>query len=167
MSPARPTQGVERAIRLWEKWDEAVRRGGRPLDLLRGLADEQLVDLLAGAGPGRRYELDLIKTELRNRMHRARVDVEEMAERAEAVVDRLHKAVEMARDEVHETELRVAGHMAEEHGETVTAETQQAMSGSFTVEAMNQAVKEVDELRDRAVRAKEATQPPRRDGDGI
>ncbi|HWH08144.1 MAG TPA: hypothetical protein VNX21_03025 [Candidatus Thermoplasmatota archaeon] len=85
----------------WQRWDEAVRAGERPVDFLPLLTDESIVELLAsGDVHARRYELNLLAVEMLNRLARFRrylgEAVEESAHAINAACEQADHAVRAA-----------------------------------------------------------------------
>lgn len=56
--------------KLWAQWDERIAAGDPPPKILREFKDEDLVEILGGESTfDRRYDRDIIATELLNRLH--------------------------------------------------------------------------------------------------
>lgn len=68
-APHPPSMGDRRFDRLWEAWDARLGAGGSRLDMIKGLTERELAELLAAdAGAGRSLERNIVATELTNRL---------------------------------------------------------------------------------------------------
>lgn len=62
----------ERARAAWREWDDAIRQGQRPSDILPLMSDERIIDLLMALPSERRVERDVLAAEAHNRLVRRR-----------------------------------------------------------------------------------------------
>lgn len=103
---------MQRFEGTWRAWDAHARAGERAVDLLLRLSDESLIELLASAGDGRRYERNLIATEILNRMRWLRRELSETASLADEAVEESRRAAAAAAQSVHESEAENLEHGA-------------------------------------------------------
>ena len=148
----------------WQRWDEDVRNGVSPPELLARLSDETMLELLAsGGGAERRYERNVLATEILNRLRRLRRDLAEAT--AEAVgaigetVDSAHDAARAAqrseRSIVRHFDVRGDEEVADERGAA-----RAATGATAVVEARAERLLESQRgLRDLAARAHRLARP--------
>lgn len=93
----------DRARASWREWDEAVRAGRRPADILPTLSDEQIIDLLMSLESERKLERDVLATEAHNRLVRRRRALRRLATEASEAFQRVRDAMARAWPEVEAT----------------------------------------------------------------
>ena len=70
-APKEENVGDRRFDRHWDAWDARLASGEQRLDVLKGLTERELAELLAAdAGAGRKLERNVVATELTNRLAR-------------------------------------------------------------------------------------------------
>ena len=79
--------------RLWVEWDRLIEAGRNPVDLLRELLDDDILRLLASGGDARRYEHDILMTELHNRLVRAQRELDAATEAVVLVNERIREHI--------------------------------------------------------------------------
>lgn len=97
----------------WRRWDAAVASGERPADFIPRLNDEALVQLLACGDPAsRRYELDVLCTEILNRLRRMREALGDVAQAAEHSIGAALDEAEAASGAIDETVASIEAHIS-------------------------------------------------------
>ena len=139
----------------WGKWDAAVRSGERPEAVLPRLSDESCIELLASGDPAsRRYELNLLATELLNRLARLRRTLHDASEEAGRRVGEALAAADEAVEEALATEAAINDHLAVRQ-DLVGREAEHAEEAARRAERVREALRRTDEAKDRLVRVAE------------
>lgn len=133
----------------WERWDTAIAEGERALDFLPRLSDIALIQLLAAADPVvRRYECDVICTELLNRLIRLRNALGEVAHAADHHIDNAIEEAKEASAAIHHTVASVDAH-TRVRGDEVANETETAEAAAAASERVLGALEDTEDARRR------------------
>lgn len=127
---------TNRFERSWEEWDERIGDGAQPREMLADLSSEKIMQLLAGAGSERRYERDILATEVMNRLVRARHNVDDSMENVADLLGDVQSQGQRTREDVHKTEEVVARLQGSEALGTDSAQELTAHSASAIVETL-------------------------------
>lgn len=117
--------------RIWREWDEALKAGKKPHDILADLTDESLLAHIATAGPGRKYETRLLRTEALRRITTAR---RRESGTVDAEAQRIRRALDDAAAEIHAEETVVENRVRAEGREPPTPETDLVHAASQEIE---------------------------------
>lgn len=153
-----------RFARLWDTWDARRAAGERAADILRAAKDEELVEILAGESTeNRKYERDIIATELLNRLSSRFREQPVSADAAADSAQSSHKAAEEGQEAIHRAEgiLKSTGHY--DLGASVSASADRSLAATqaalnAATEAARSARKSVAQSRAGVELAEEAAQ---------
>lgn len=96
---------TDRFAELWIRWDERVRTRADVPKFLAEAKDEDLIELLAGAtARDRKYERDVVATEILNRLGRRHSDLPAAAERVLSSADAAYDAAARGQKAIHTAE---------------------------------------------------------------
>lgn len=113
---------TDRFAKLWEQWDGNVRHRGDVPEFLKNAKDEDLVELLAATSPTtRKYERDIIATEVLNRLHRRHHDLPNAASEVLNAAEIAYDAAAEGQRAIHAAEGILKAQGEQELGETVSA----------------------------------------------
>lgn len=135
----------------WRRWDDAIREGKQPTEFLPQISDDSLVELLAGGDiRARRYEMDIVATEILNRLRRTREGLHQAAIAATVGIDNVDRAAHRALNAVKRSESAILDHLAERNdvvanepeaaGAAVSAAQETAEKVTHAVEAKEKIV---------------------------
>lgn len=166
-----PKGCVRRLEGQWRTWDSAVRNGEKPHDFLPRLSYERLVDLLASGDPTeRRYELNIIATEMHNRVVRLRLFLRDVVEAADLHIDEALVMTDESAEAARRSEAAIKRHISVRQDQ-VEQEPAEAEQASAAAQKAKEAVEEAARAK-ASLQALDATTlggaedpwPPRGDG---
>lgn len=133
----------------WRMWDDIIRRGERPADFLPRLSDESVVELLASGDPAeRRFELNLLATELLNRLSRARRLLHEADALADKYLGAAMEQADVAAQIVHEATDAMKAHLAVQQ-DPIDHEALKARNASVAIERLRSTIHDTRMARDK------------------
>ena len=103
---------TDRFAELWSRWDERVRTRADVPSFLAQATDEDLIELLAGAtGRDRKYERDVVATEIMNRLGRRHNDLPAAAAQVLSSAEAAYDAAARGQKAIHTAEsiLKASG----------------------------------------------------------
>jgi hypothetical protein len=104
----------DRFAQLWDEWDGRLREGEDVVSFLEAAKDEELIELLAGESVReRKYERDIVATEILNRLHRRHTDFPAGAEAVLHNAQAAQRSAEAGQAAIHASEALL--HAAGEH----------------------------------------------------
>ena len=107
---------------LWKRWDGSVRDRSEIPDYLAQATDEDLIELLAGAPVGeRKYECDVVATEILNRLHRRNRALPDVADEVLRSAEAAYHAAAEGQRAIHTAESILKASGDEELGQSVSA----------------------------------------------
>lgn len=107
---------------LWLRWDGAVKDRSQIPAFLTEASDEDLIELLAGAPTGdRKYECDVVATEILNRLHRRNRDLPTVAEKVLRSAEVAYEAATEGQRAIHKAESILKASGEEDLGREVSA----------------------------------------------
>ena len=113
---------TDRFARQWERWDEAVRSREDAGPYLAAAKDEELVELLAGESDrDRKYERDIVATEIANRLARRNRGLPQGAEDVLRSAEAAYKAAAEGQKAIHTAEAILKASGEQELGVTVSS----------------------------------------------
>ncbi|HUR69976.1 MAG TPA: hypothetical protein VM370_12080 [Candidatus Thermoplasmatota archaeon] len=113
---------TDRFAKLWERWDGDVGERSQIPAYLARATDEDLVELLAAASAkDRKYERDVIATEVLNRLHRRQNDLPAAAAEVLRSAHAAYEAATKGQRAIHTAEGILKAHGDEELGADVSA----------------------------------------------
>ena len=96
---------TDRFAKLWVNWDATVQSRADIPDVLRSAKDEDLIELLAGASAqDRKYERDVVATEILNRLHRRHSDLPAAAAEVLRSAEAAYEAAAQGQQAIHTAE---------------------------------------------------------------
>lgn len=110
--PAPMPRPLRRHENRWSRWEEAIEAGKTPEEILPFLEDETIIELLASGNPERRrYELNILATELTNRLVRFRRLVDQASRHTQDSLGEALGAAERADEATHGSARRIEHHI--------------------------------------------------------
>lgn len=119
---------TERFARMWTEWDEKAGDRKDVPHYLRGAKDEDLVELLASSSQkDRKYERDVIATEILNRLHRRHRDLPSAADAVLESAEAAYHAASAGQQAIHTAEGILKAQGDEELGTEVSASAYESL----------------------------------------
>lgn len=113
---------TDRFASLWARWDAAVHDRSEIPAFLSDASDEDLIELLAGAPRGdRKYECDVVATEILNRLHRRHRDLPTVAHEVLRSAELAYEAATEGQRAIHKAESILKAGGDEDLGREVSA----------------------------------------------
>lgn len=113
---------TDRFARLWERWDRGVRDRSDVPGFLASAKDEDLIELLAATSPQeRKYERDVVATEILNRLRKRTNDLPTAAEQVLLSAEAAYQAAVEGQKAIHTAEGLLKATGEEQLGAEVSA----------------------------------------------